>query len=158
MLNPAVIVDAVVAALQTIADLATAMNGDIERIAAFHDQYGLNVPLALAIHELKAPGVLVAWEGTQAATFNGADILRHQIGIYVRLANQAGRVPPAGYDSIWWTITNGGVNGGAQNIRQIQIIPPTLEIMDTPSVQRHTDADGLDFLIGSFVIPEIGDN
>jgi hypothetical protein len=156
MLNPSLIVDAVVSTLQTIPPLVTAMNGDPTRIAAFHYLYGPNVPLEKAIYEMLAPSILIVFDKTQPGNFNGCTIWKQHICGYVRAANTAANVAPVSYEQLWWLIVNSPVNGGTQNIRSVNVLP-RLQIMDTPSITRGADADGIDWFRFNFVFPELGD-
>ena len=65
MLNPAPVTDAIASTLLAIADLNAAMDG---RIAAFHYRLGQEYRLAERIYKMAAPSMLVAWDGTLAAT------------------------------------------------------------------------------------------
>jgi len=162
MLNPKLITDAVVAVLCEIPELATAMtvttggNADL-RITAFHYRAGAENRLAEAIYKMPAPSIRVAWEGTQGGDFNGYQVWKHRIAVYLRMGNMAGNVDPVGYEDLWWMICNRLPAGSSQNIRNINILPE-LDIMDTPSVAHLLDEDQIDIFRGEFVLPEMGDN
>ncbi len=163
MLNPKLISDAVVAALQNIPALATAMTvmdssgNPSVRISAFHYRLGAEHRLAEAIYKMPAPSILVAWEGTQGGNFSGYAIWKHRIAVYLRMGNMAGSTDPVGYEDLWWTVCNGVPSNASQNIRYINILPE-LDIMDTPSIVHLLDEEQIDIFRGEFVLPEIGDN
>ena len=170
MLNPAPITDAIVAALQSIPELATAMTvldaqqNPVCRIDAFHYLLGQEHRLAEAVYVMPAPSMLVAWEGTKGGNFDGQTIWKHRWGIYYRMGNAAGLAVPVGYEDLWALTCNGATgapdNTGAvtgPNIRNIQIATG-LDIMDTPSIDHALDEDLVDRFKAVFVIPEIGDN
>jgi hypothetical protein len=170
MLNPAGITDAIVTALKTITDLATAMtvldaNQDpVVRIVAFHYLLGQEQRLAEAIYGMPAPSMLVAWEGTKGGNFDGQTIWKHRFGIYYRMGNAAGAATPVGYEDLWALTCNGATGTpdktGAvtgPNIRNIQIAAG-LDIMDTPSIDHALDEDLIDRFKAVLIIPEIGDN
>ena len=163
MLNPAQITDATVSVLQSIPELAAAMtvaagSGNATcRINAFHYRLGAEHRLAEAVYKMPAPSILVAWEGTQGGNFNGYQIWKHRIAVYLRMGNMAGSSTPVGYEDLWWTICNRPPEGASTNIRCISILPE-LDIMDTPSIVHLLDEDQIDIFRGEFVIPEIGDN
>jgi hypothetical protein len=156
MLDGTLIVSAAVAALQSIEPLVEAMGGNPQNIYAVFSRYGMDVSTARAVFEMKAPSILVVWEGTRGGNFTAAVQIKHMLCVYVRGANQAGQEAPMGYATLWWQITNSPVNGTTQNIRQIALLPNVL-LMDTPSARMQVDQEGVDFLEGKFVIPEIGD-
>jgi len=163
MLNPKLITDAVVAKLGAIPDLAAAMtvtdgggNANV-RISAFHYRLGAENRLAQAIYKMPAPSILVAWEGTQGGDFNGYQIWKHRIAVYLRMGNMAANIDPVGYEDLWWTICNRPPAGSTVNLRYLNILPG-LDIMDTPSVAHLLDEDQIDIFRGEFVLPEMGDN
>jgi len=157
MLNPRLITDAIVAALQTIPELVTAMAGDASRIVAYHYLFGADNRLDLAVNVMPAPSILVAFEATQPGNFSGSEIWRHHFQIYIRTGSAANFALPLSYEDIWFYIVNGKVNGTSQNIRYINLIDE-VDIMLTPGIIRSVDEDRVDTFVASFVIPEIGDN
>jgi hypothetical protein len=163
MLNPAPVTDAIVAALQSIPDLATAMTvldaqqNPVCRIDAFHYLLGQEHRLAEAIYKMPAPSMLVAWEGTKGGNFDGQTIWKHRWGIYYRMGNAAGVAVPVGYEDLWALTCNSPPGGHGPNIRNIQLFTG-LDIMDTPSIDHALDEDLIDRFKGVFTIPEIGDN
>ena len=60
MINPAELVDNLIALLRDIPELVAEMEGDAQRIFAYHDQYPKRSSLAAAIHEMPAPGIMAA--------------------------------------------------------------------------------------------------
>ena len=163
MLNPAPITDAIVAALQSIPELAAAMTvldaqqNPVCRIDAFHYLLGQEHRLAEAIYKMPAPSMLVAWEGTKGGNFDGQTIWKHRWGIYYRMGNAAGVAVPVGYEDLWALTCNSPPGGHGPNIRNIQIYTG-LDIMDTPSIDHALDEDLIDRFKGVFIVPEIGDN
>ena len=163
MLNPAPITDAIVAALQSIPELAAAMTvldaqqNPVCRIDAFHYLLGQEHRLAEAIYKMPAPSMLVAWEGSKGGNFDGQTIWKHRWGIYYRMGNAAGVAIPVGYEDLWALTCNSPPGGQGPNIRNIQLFTG-LDIMDTPSIDHALDEDLIDRFKGVFTIPEIGDN
>ena len=163
MLNPAPITDAIVAALQSIPELAAAMTAldgagkPVCRISAFHYRLGQENRLAEAIYTMPAPSMFVAWEGTTGGNFDGQSIWKHRWGIYYRMGNAAGVACPVGYEDLWAITCNCPPGGQGPNIRNIELYPG-LDIMDTPSIDHALDEDLIDRFKGVFKIPEIGDN
>jgi hypothetical protein len=154
MLNPAPITDAIAATLRSIPDLNAAMGG---RITAFHYRLGQEHRLAEAVYKMSTPSMLVAWEGTLGGSFDGQTIWKHRFSVYFRMGNAADLATPVGYEDLWWLLCNRPPTGSPVNIRYMQLYPG-LDIMDTPSVAHMLDEDQVDRFVGTFVIPEIGDN
>ncbi len=84
MIDSSVLVDNLVAALRDIPDLVVEMNGDPDRIFAYHDEYPKKVSLAHAIHTMPAPSVMAAWQGTAPGSFGGFDVWKHSVTLYLR--------------------------------------------------------------------------
>ncbi len=159
MLSGEVVTAAVVSTLQTIPGLLTAMLGDPTRIAGHFYFYGVDAPLAEKIYQMTPPFVLIAYEAEIGGNFDGATLFKHKLGIYVRSANMSGGViNPTGLWNLWALICNGPVNGGTHNIRQVEIISTQLYMVDVPSAKLMTDTEATDYLCGSFVLNEEGDN
>lgn len=163
MLNPAPITDAIVSALQSIPDLAGAMTvldanqNAVCRIYAHHYRLGAEYRLAERIYKMPAPSLLVAWEGTHGGNFDGQTIWKHRFSVYFRMGNAAGSPDPVDYEQLWWLACNQPPAASPLNIRYMNLYPG-LDIMDTPSVAHALDEDLQDRFVGTFVIPEIGDN
>src|SRR5579884_762078 len=104
MLNPAPLVDAVVTALQSIKPLVDAMNGDPANIYATNFVFGGDQALTTEIYAMKAPSILVAWEGQLGGNFSGTTLAKDRIAVYIRAANQAGAPQPVSYEQLWWLI------------------------------------------------------
>ena len=163
MLNNGPIVDAIVATLQAIPGLAAAMTvldanqNPVCRIYAHHYRLGAEYRLAERIYKMPAPSMLVAWDGDQGGNFNGQTICKHRFNVYFRMGNAAGLSDPVDYEQLWWLACNQPPTGSPVNIRYMQLYPG-LDIMDTPGVAHALDEDLQDRFVGTFVIPEIGDN
>ena len=163
MLNPASMVDAIVGVLQSIPALAAAMtvldeNGAPTcRISAFHYRLGVEHRLAEAIFKMPSPSMMLVWDGTQGGNFDGQTIWKHRFSLYFRMGNAVGVSEPMGYEEMWWTVCNAPPTGQEVGIRYMNLYPG-LDIMDTPSVAHALDEDLQDRFVGTFVIPEIGDN
>lgn len=156
MLNPRTLTDAIVTTLKTNQALVDIVS--LANIYAFHYNFAVERSLAGRIAMLPSPGVLVYWEATQGGNFNGAEIFRHRFCVAIRASSQIADVDAAvSYEDIWQAICNGAVNATQLNIRQISIVPE-VDLMDTPSVSHMTDGENNDFFVGSFILPEIGDN
>ena len=71
MINPAELVDNFVSLLRAIPDLVTEMDGDPDRIYAYHDHFPKKASLVHAIHAMPAPGRNGGLAGNGAREFRG---------------------------------------------------------------------------------------
>jgi hypothetical protein len=156
MINPAELVDNLVALLRAIPDLVAEMEGDPERIYAYHDQYPKRASLAQAIHTMPAPAVMAVWQGTAPGTFGTVDVWKHQVTLYLRARETDESDPPAAYYRLFRLITK-GVPAGTGVPMLNATIHPSCYPMDLPLIQRQTDAEGLDYFEVPITFTEIGD-
>ena len=156
MINPAELVDNLVAMLRTIPDLVAEMDGDPERIYAYHDQYPKKASLAQAIHTMPAPAVMAVWQGTAPGTFGTADVWKHQVTLYLRAREASESDPPAAYYRLFRLITK-GVPAESEVPMLNATVHPSCYPMDLPLIQRQTDAEGLDYFEVPITFTEIGD-
>jgi hypothetical protein len=156
VIDPSALIDNLVALLRDIPDLVMEVNGDPERIYAHHDQYPKRSSLALAIHQMPAPSIVAAWQGTTPGTFGGNDVWKHQVALYLRARETFDGDPPTAYYRLFRLITKGVP--AATSVPMINAtVHPSCYPMDVPSIQRATDAEGLDYFEVSMTFTEIGD-
>lgn len=156
MINPSQLIDAVVATLQTNAPLVGSMGDNAAAITAHHYLYGQDNRFAEMLAQMTPPAVLIAWEGTAGGNFNGQTIWKHHVCAYIRSANAA-NAGQFSYETIFWQMMNGFVNGSGLSMRRVQILP-TVDLMETPNAIHMVDEDQMDFFKVEMVFPEIGDN
>ena len=156
MIDPSALVENLVAMLREIEDLVMEMDGDAERIYAYHDQYPKRSSLAHAIHQMPAPSIMAVWQGTGPGSFGGFDVWKHQVTLFLRAGETAEGDPPTAYYRMFRLITKGvpAASGVAMNIVTIH---PSCYPMDLPTIQRQTDAEGLDYFEVVISFTEIGD-
>ncbi|MCW5976706.1 MAG: hypothetical protein KIT09_01450 [Bryobacteraceae bacterium] len=156
MINPAELVDNLVALLRDIPELVTEMGGDEQRIFAYHDQYPKRASLAAAIHDMPAPATMAAWQGTQPGSFGGVDVWKHQVTLYLRAHETFDGDPPTAYYRLFWLITKGVPSSvGVPLINAT--VHPSCYPMDLPLIHRQTDAEGLDYFEVPMTFTEMGD-
>lgn len=156
MINPAELVDRLVSLLREIPELVAEMEGDPERIYAYHDQYPKRSSLAQAIHDMPAPGIMVAWQGTAPGGFGGADVWVHRLALYLRARETLEGDPPTSYYRLFRLITRGvPLSAGVPLL--YAAVHPNCYPMDVPSIERQTDAEGLDYFEVSVSFREMGD-
>ncbi len=157
MINPAELVDNLVAMLRAIPDLVAEMDGDAERIYAYHDHYPKKASLAQAIHNMPAPAVMAVWQGTAPGTLGSVDVWKHQVTLYLRSREADDSAPPAAYYRLFRLITK-GVPAGSEVPMLNATVHPSCYPMDLPQIQRQTDAEGLDYFEVPITFTEIGDD
>ncbi len=84
MINPGVLLEALVAALRGIAELVQEMDGDVERIRGHYDAYPTQASLARAVYDMKAPGILVAYRGYGYQTGRYGSAWMHSFSIFAK--------------------------------------------------------------------------
>ncbi len=157
MFDDSVLVDNLVATLRDIPDLVEEMGGDPERIFAYHDQYPKKVSLAHALHQMPAPSIMAVWQGTGPGTFGGFDVWKQQVTLYLRARETFDGDPPNPYPRLFRLITKGVPTHSGQPMLNVQV-HPNCHPMDLPSIQRQTDAEGLDYFEVPITFTEIGDD
>jgi hypothetical protein len=157
MIDPSELVNNLVSLLRDIPDLVVEMNGDVERIFPYHDQYPKRASLAHAIHAMPAPSVMVVWQGTGPGTFGGVDVWKHQITLFVRARETFDGDSPTGYYRLFRLITKGVPAQGDQPMSNTTVHASCYP-MDLPTIQRQTDAEGLDYFEIPLTFTEIGDD
>ncbi len=157
MIDTAVLVDNLVAALRGIPGLLDEMGGDPERIFAYHDSYPKKVSLAHAIHTMPAPAIMAVWQGTAPGAFGGFDVWKHSVTLYLRTRESFDGEPRSPYNTMHRLIVKGVPAQFGQQMLNVQV-HPSCHPMDLPSIQRQTDAEGLDYFEVPITFTEIGDD
>ena len=156
MINPAELVDALVAKLRTIHELVLEMEGDPERIYAYYDLYPKRVSLPLAIYEMPVPSILVAWQGTTPGSFGAGEAWRHSLSLYLRARETFEGDPPTAFYRLFDLIVDGVPAGGALKMLYTTV-HPRCHPMDLPSIQRASDEQGTDYFEVTVSFTETGD-
>ena len=157
MIDPSTLIDSLVTLLRDIPDLVMEVAGDPERIYAYHDQYPKKSSLALAIHQMPAPSIMAAWQGTAPGSFGGMDVWKHHVVLYLRARETFEGDPPTAYYRLFRLITK-GVPASAGVPMMNATVHSSCYPMDVPSIQRATDAEGLDYFELSMSFTEAGDD
>ena len=157
MINPAEIIDGLVTLLRDIPELVLEMDGDASRIYAYHDQYPKKISLPLAIHQMPAPSIMVAWQGTAPGTFGGNETWKHQVALYLRARETFDNDPPTAYYRLFRLLTK-GIPAGTSTPMINSTVHQSCYPMDVPSIHRATDAEGLDYFEVAMSFTEIGDD
>ena len=155
MIDPSQIVNNLVGMLRDIPALVTEVGSDPTRIYAYHDSYPKNISLTHALHQMASPSIMVVWQGTQPGAFGGVDVWKHQITLFLR-AKEETTVGTA-YYRLFRLIVK-GVPTAAGIALENATVHPSCYPMDLPSIQRQTDAGGLDYFEVPLSFTEIGDD
>ena len=157
MIDPNDIVDALVALLQDIPNLVEAVGGDEAKIFSYRDRYPKNLSLEIAKYQMPAPGIMVAWQGSGPGSFGGFEVWKHEISIYLRAGEESDDDTPSGYYRLFMLITKGIPTNKGQAMQYLTV-HDACQPMDTPSMRRQTDAQGVDYFEVSMTFTEIGDD
>jgi hypothetical protein len=156
MIDPSVLVNAVVSTLRGIPELVQEMGGDDQKIYAYHDSYPKRVSLTHAVHTIPTPGIMAVWNGTGPSSQGAFDVWKHQVSLYIRSKHEYDGDPAAGYYKLFRLVTKGVPTGQEQPMLYLQA-HPNFHPMDVPTIQRQTDAEALDYFEVPLTFTEIGD-
>ncbi len=163
MIDAAEILDALVERLRDTPDVVSLMDGDPERIRAYHDMYPNQNSLQEEIAKgLEAPGILCYWQATGPGA-GGFEPWQHVFGIAIRMAAElnTGATPQLGYSKIFRAIMKGlPATGEQQPLIYATIHPQCLPFLDStwPSISRATDVAGIDYFVIQLSFTENGEN
>ena len=138
MINPAEVINSLVALLRDIPELVEEMGGDAERIFPYHDSYPQKVSLALAIYQAPSPSVMVAWQGGGLGSFGGFEAYKHRFSIFLRAGGSFADDPPTAYYRLLRLIIKGKPANGSQPMSNATVHPSCLPRPDAQKkVDRH---------------------
>jgi hypothetical protein len=134
LVDPAEIISALVDLLRDIPDLVEAVGGDEAKIYAYKDRYPKNVSLELAIYQMPAPGVMVAFQGTEPTASGGFQVWQHRISIFCRAGEDSGDDTPSGYYRLFRLIVKGKPTSLGQEMQYVTVHPSCDSPMQTQSI------------------------
>ncbi len=153
MIDPSDLVNSLVALLRDIPELAAEMSGEPDRIYAYHDEFPARVSLAQAIHDMPTPSIMAAWMGTAPGSLGAVDVWKHSVTLYLRAGEGGGAT---GYYRLFRLITK-----GVPMSTGVEMLNTTVHLscypMDPPTIQRQTDAEGVDYFEVPITFTEAGD-
>ena len=157
MIDPAELLDALVAKWRDIPELVAEKNGDAQVIAPYHDRFPHHASLPQAIHTMPAPGILLAWTGAAAVNEIAAP-WRYQLTAHVRSRALAADdpAPGNGYYRILRQLWRGIPAADGVPVCQLTI-HPSCGPMEPPRIERRADAEALDYVEVTLEFLEIGD-
>jgi hypothetical protein len=163
MLDPDIVLNAFVAALQTIPSLVSAL-GSASYIQGHHFSFGTENSLERSVYQMNSPGVLVAYIALIAGNFSAEEAWKHQFQIYIRPKNSASGVNPVGCSPphLWFLMMNSAVpslGAGVNTIRSSKLLPDLLppDFRGLDLKYRHYE-DFSDLFVGTITFPEYGDS
>jgi hypothetical protein len=156
VINPQTLLDAMVARLRTIPELVAVFPSPEDQIRAYHHDFAARVSWFAEIAQ-GSPGMVIRWSGT-APGYNRQFV--HSFEAAVRVPEK----PVAESQSFAiYTVFCGFVNGkpggvgGCCDRNWLVPLSNDVEPMKPPTMRPVTDANGLDYWIISYVVPEKGD-
>lgn len=156
MLDPDLVLAAVVTATQSIPELVTSLGGDPAVIVGHQYAYGVESSLSLALFQMRSPSILIAYLDLIGGNFSGQAMWKHRLEYYIQPMN-GGDSPP----HLWWLIMNKAATAlppGTLPIRKTSLLSGALMLEDLPTLRHHQAEDGRDFFCGTCVFTEYGDN
>ena len=177
MLDPDVVLDAVVTAIQSVPSVAAYVGQRSDGSSAIYGHnflYGTENAIAKALYEMSSPSILVAYTKYLGGRFNQMTLWKHMLEVYVRPMNTAapgagGGPPPCSTQHLLYLILNsplgtvfpldaqtGAPAAGTQRIYEARLLSNLLP-MDLPSFAPRQDDTLTDFFCAGLVIPEYGD-
>ena len=106
---------------------------------------------------MASPSIMVVWQGTQPGSFGGVDVWKHQITLFLRAKEETDGdrhrlLPAVSIDH------QGRADGGGRSLLENATVHPSCYAMDLPTIQRQTDAEGLDYFEVPLSFTEMGDD
>jgi hypothetical protein len=162
MLDPDLVLNAVLASMQSIPDLVTELGAPAipatTSITGHYFYAGEENSLVRALAQMRMPSFLVAYLDYVGGNFDGSTVWKHRMNLYIRPRNKAAQQGAASAQHLWWMAMNLPVSVPTvgPNLRYTNLLPG-LEIMDIPVLKHQTDELGQDFFVSTMVFSEIGD-
>ncbi len=155
MIDPAELLDALVDALRAIPELRSEMNGDEARIAAYHYRFPDENSLVKAVHEMPAPGILVAWRGAGPGQRGGFQCYEHQLSLFLRSREQQSGDDATGYYRLYRYIADGVPGGSGLPLIHRTVHASCDPMSNVPGIVQQTDAEGVDYFEVGIAFKEI---
>jgi len=167
MLQPTVVLDAILESLRSIPQLVAELGGPAvpatQTIYGHYYYSGEENALAKDLATMRQPSILLGYLAYLGGNFDGQTVWKHQIGCYVRSRNKATDVvtnhSSLSAADLWWMAMNYPISvpEPANNIRYIELCDGNLQLMDLPTGMPRTDEMGQDLWSSMMVFAEKGD-
>jgi hypothetical protein len=162
MLDPDVVLNSVVASLQSIPDLATELGAPAipatDSITGHYFYSGEENSITRVLSQMKAPSILVVYLDYISGNYDGMTVFKHRLNICVRSRNKASNGAAASAQHLWWMAMNLPISVPevAPNIRYVDLCNHSLWLFET-NLKHQIDELGQDFFIGTMTFNEMGD-
>ena len=165
MLDPDIVLAALVSAFQSIPAVTTAIAGS-SNIIAHQYAWGSEHSLARAVRQQTSPSIIVAYQDLLGGQWDAMTVWKHRFEVWLRPKNMAsgGAYPnPPGCTPmhLWWLLMHEPVTAitpGTLDIRTVRLLPDLAPVDAMPQLVRMQDDEGADLFCGRIVIPELGDD
>jgi hypothetical protein len=165
MLDPDVVLNSVLASLQSIPELVAELGGPAipatDSITGHYFFSGQENALSRALAQMRSPSLMVAYLDYVGGNFNAMTVFKHRLNMFIRPRNKAALNGggAASAQHLWWMAMNLPVSAPivAANIRYVNLANGNLDLMDLPTLQHRPDESNQDFFVSTLVFPEIGD-
>jgi hypothetical protein len=162
MLDPDVVLNSVLASLQSISELATELGAPAipatESITGHFFYSGEENSIIRALSQMRSPSILVAYLDLIMGNYDGMTVWKHRLQLCVRSRNKASNGSSISAQRLWWIAMNYPISVPevAPNIRCVDLAGGLLWLFET-NLKHQTDELGQDFFIGTMVFNEMGD-
>lgn len=156
MINPSILVDAIVAALRDTPEVVRNVGNDPQRITKYTDNPPYSSSLSRGIYLAPTPSVLVAYQGTQTSTADGA--VTHTFNLFLRAQDPQDPQVPSFADLVTSIFNAMPTTGEGLRLIDMELTDGVLP-MEPPSTDRIHDEEGrLDIFQMTTSITEKWDN
>jgi hypothetical protein len=161
MINDGDAMDAIIEALQAIPDLVSLVGG-AQNIIGYDPTFPGSMYFIKDLDQLLPGQILVRWLATDPGNKGENRYWKHTFGIYMKPPDTT-QAPTRAARYMFQILLTKGVpllpsNPNGARLTDYQVVPGC-DLMDIPHFKPWTDAtQKLDYLLATFVFPEIGDN
>ena len=163
MLFSSVVLNSVVASLQSIPELATELGAPAipatDSITAHYGLSGLENSFLRAMEQMRSPSILVAYLDYIMGNFDGMTVWKHRLRLCIRSRNAASNGSAMSAQDLWVMAMNYPISVPylAPNIRYVDLANGCIWLSET-NLKDQQDELGQDFFIGTMVFNEYGDS
>lgn len=150
-MDPSDIVANLVVLLKDIPAFVSALDGEVARIYGYYDEDSRYPNLEMAKYQMPIPSVMVAFQGTEPASFGGFEVWQHSLSIYLR-------APSTSAAFYLFRLLTKGVPTSLGKQLQYATVHSSCQPMNTPSLRRQMDQAEVDYYEVSMSFKEIGDD
>lgn len=162
MLDPDVVLNSVVASLQSIPQLAVELGAPqvpvTESITGHFFYSGEENSVARALGQMKSPSILVGYLDYIMGNYDASTVWKHRLNLCIRARNKASNGNSASAPHLFWMAMNLPITVPqiASNIRYVDLAGGFLWLYET-NVRHQPDELGQDFFVSLMTFNEIGD-